>query len=37
VPEGKLSHFEQLIRDYLEQKRDKNGRVLDHKRLRLVF
>src|ERR1051326_6598414 len=33
VPDGKLSRFEKLIRDYLERKRDKNGRLLDHHRL----
>lgn len=33
VPDGKLSIFEKLIHDYLEEKRDKNGRALDHKAL----
>lgn len=33
VPDGKLEHFERLIRDYLEEKRDKDGRVRDHKQL----
>ena len=33
VPDGKLDHFEGLIRDYLEEKRDSGGHVRDHKRL----
>jgi len=33
VPDGKLDHFEGLVRDYLEEKRDKIGRPRDHKRL----
>ena len=33
VPEGKLSHFEKLIREYLEEKRDKNGHPRDHRPL----
>ncbi|ABK18535.1 S8 family peptidase [Syntrophobacter fumaroxidans] len=33
VPDGKLEHFEGLIRDYLEEKRDKAGRARDHKTL----
>lgn len=33
VPDGKLEHFEGLIRDYLEEKRDRNGQARDHKRL----
>lgn len=33
VPDGKLGHFEGLIRDYLAEKRDKNGHARDHKRL----
>jgi hypothetical protein len=33
VPDGKLEHFEGLIRDYLAEKRDKNGHARDHKRL----
>ena len=30
VPDGKLTHFEKLIRDYIEEKKSVNGRVLDH-------
>ncbi len=33
VPEGKLVHFEKLIRDYLSEKRDINGRHIDNQRL----
>jgi len=33
VPHGKLAHFENLIRSYLEEKRDRRGRVRDHKDL----
>ena len=33
VPDGKLDHFEGLIRDYLLKKQDKNGRPLDNQRL----
>lgn len=33
VPDGKLSLFEHLIRDYLAQKTSKDGRALDHKAL----
>lgn len=33
VPDGKLEHFEGLIRDYLAEKRDKSGHARDHKRL----
>lgn len=33
VPDGKLDHFEGLVRDYLEEKRDSAGRARDHKRL----
>lgn len=33
VPDGKLEHFEGLIRDYLAEKRDQSGRARDHKRL----
>ncbi len=33
VPDGKLDHFEGLIRDYLERKRDSAGRARDHRRL----
>lgn len=33
VPDGKLEHFERLIRDYLNEKHDRLGRVCDHKTL----
>ena len=33
VPDGKLGHFERLIRDYLEEKRDRAGRPRDNRRL----
>ena len=33
VPDGKLVHFENMIRDYLEEKRDRGGRLRDHKNL----
>ena len=33
VPAGKLVHFERLIKDYLEGKRDKRDRPRDHQRL----
>jgi len=33
VPDGKLVHFENLIRDYLAEKRDRAGRLRDHKNL----
>jgi hypothetical protein len=33
VPDGKLGHFESLIRDYLDEKHDRAGRVRDHKTL----
>ena len=33
VPDGKLDHFERLIQDYLEEKRDRKGRPRDNKRL----
>ena len=33
VPDGKLDHFESLIRDYLAEKRDKAGRLRDNRRL----
>lgn len=33
VPDGKLQHFERLVRDYLEEKRDSRGRARDHQRL----
>ena len=33
VPDGKLGHFERLLRDYLTEKRDRAGRPRDHQRL----
>ena len=30
VPDGKLDHFERLIREYLEEARDRAGRARDH-------
>ena len=33
VPDGKLDHFENLIRAYLEEKRDRAGRLLDNRKL----
>jgi len=30
VPDGKLVHFEKLIHDYIEEKKDIHGRVRDH-------
>ena len=33
VPYGKLVHFENLIRNYLLEKKDKNGNPIDNKRL----
>lgn len=33
VPDGKLDHFERLIRDYLAEKRDSIGRARDNRRL----
>ncbi len=33
VPDGRLNHFERLIRDYLEERRDRRGRALDHRKL----
>lgn len=33
VPDGKLNHFENLIRDYLEKRRDRAGRARDNQRL----
>lgn len=33
VPDGKLDHFEGLIRDYLAEKRDSIGRARDNRRL----
>ncbi|MGE8147547.1 S8 family peptidase [Pseudomonas frederiksbergensis] len=33
VPDGKLDHFEKVVREYLEEKKDKNGKPLDHRNL----
>ena len=33
VPDGKLDHFERLIRDYLAERRDRAGRLRDNQRL----
>ena len=33
VPDGKLDHFERLIRDYLDERRNLAGRAYDHRRL----
>ncbi len=33
VPDGKLPHFEKLIREYMEERRDTRGRARDHQRL----
>ena len=33
VPDGKLDHFERLIRDYLAERRDSRGHPRDHQRL----
>lgn len=33
VPEGKLSHFEKYVTEYLEEKKAKNGNPRDHKPL----
>lgn len=33
VPDGKLGRFERLIRDYLQERRDRRGRALDNRRL----
>ncbi|MGZ5127262.1 MAG: S8 family peptidase [Burkholderiales bacterium] len=33
VPEGRLEHFERLVKDYLAEKRDRAGRARDHKSL----
>jgi len=30
VPDGKLEHFEKYIAAYLEEKKDKNGKSIDH-------
>lgn len=33
VPDGKLIHFENYVADYLEEKKDKNGKARDHRAL----
>lgn len=33
VPDGKLEHFEKLIRAYLEERRDRSGKPRDNKKL----
>jgi hypothetical protein len=33
VPDGKLTHFEKYVADYLEEKKDKNGNARDHRAL----
>jgi hypothetical protein len=33
VPDGKLTHFEGLVQDYLREKRDQKGHLRDHKKL----
>ena len=33
VPDGKLDHFEDLIRDYLAEKRDRRGHARDNRKL----
>lgn len=33
VPDGKLEHFEKLIADYVEERKDRNRRPLDHRKL----
>ena len=33
VPDGKLDHFERLIRDYLDERRNRAGRAYDHRTL----
>lgn len=33
VPDGKLEHFENLIRDYMVEKKDRIGRARDHREL----
>lgn len=33
VPDGALEHFERYVSDYLEEKKDKRGRALDHQKL----
>ncbi|MFK5981085.1 MAG: S8 family peptidase [Rhizobiaceae bacterium] len=33
VPDGKLDHFESLVQDYLDEKRDRRGHARDHRKL----
>jgi hypothetical protein len=33
VPDGKLTHFEKYVTEYLEEKKNKNGKALDHRAL----
>jgi hypothetical protein len=33
VPDGKLAHFENYITEYLNEKKDKNGKAIDHRPL----
>lgn len=33
VPDGKLAHFEKYISDYLEEKKDRNGKARDNRKL----
>lgn len=33
VPDGKLTHFEKYVAEYLEEKKDKNGNARDHRAL----
>ncbi|MGH8108601.1 MAG: S8 family peptidase [Arenimonas sp.] len=33
VPDGQLAHFENYVIEYLEEKKDKNGKLLDHHNL----
>ncbi len=33
VPDGRLPHFEKLVREYLEERKDKRGRSRDHSNL----
>ncbi|WP_235506241.1 S8 family peptidase [Desulfatitalea tepidiphila] len=33
VPDGKLAHFENVIQDYIDEKKDRAGRLRDHQKL----
>ncbi len=33
VPDGKLAHFEKYVAEYLTEKKDKNGKAVDHRAL----